>query len=359
VWHYPDLFQLMGRCSGRLPRPADAWIRAADESVRPALFPAFESPADVPASRRQLKNVPQLPVAEAVPGGNYATELQERSVKRKLSAAIAAAVPPAALAEIYLAAIALVPRKPRVPRPLVASLSAKHGVDPEMVTTAILHAIEQRGAFCAAKAPDAVARAQRAAVGGDCYVKVCAFCSSIRDRIGKLKANKSTGEVIVHGSTASTVLDPPPPEDEAGVPVRRLGGEYQCANCRLYGGICEVLATGVYFQTFLRHVDRCPVTSTICCACGRLSAPFALDGQLPICRACHKKRGARKRQCACAVCRTRIHPTAARVTGICKPALGFLRVPETATLCVKCFKFADPSEQWDLEELRALRTQSS
>jgi hypothetical protein len=359
VYHYPDLFQLMGRCSGRLPRPTDTWIRAADESVRPAMFPAFESPTDVPASRRQLKNVPQLPVPEAVPGGNYATELQERGVKRKLSASIAAAVSPAALAEIYLAAIALVPRKPRVPRPLVARLSAKHGVDADTVTTAVLHAIEQRGAFCAAKAPAAVARAQRAAVGGDCYVKVCAFCSSIRDRIGKLKANKSTGEVIVHGSTASTVLDPPPPEDEAGVPVRRLGNEYQCANCRLYGGICEVLATGVYFQTFLRHVDRCPVTSTICCACGRLSAPHALDGQLPICQACHKKRGARKRQSACAVCHTRIHPTAARVTGICKPALGFLRVPQTATLCIKCYRFADPSEQWDLEELRALRTQSS
>ena len=237
MYHYPDLFQLMGRCSGRLPRPTDTWIRAADESVRPAMFPVFESPADVPASRRQLKNVPQLPVPEPAPGGNYATELQERGVKRKLSASIAAAVSPAALAEIYLAAIALVPRKPRVPRPLVARLSAKHGVDADTVTTAILHAIEQRGAFCAAKAPAAVARAQRAAVGGDCYVKVCAFCSSIRDRIGKLKANKSTGEVIVHGSTASTVLDPPPPEDEAGVPVRRLGGEYQCANCRLYGGM--------------------------------------------------------------------------------------------------------------------------
>lgn len=237
VYHYPDLFQLMGRCSGRLPRPTDTWIRAADESVRPALFPAFESPTDVPASRRQLKNVPQLPVPAAVPGGNYATELQERGVKRKLSASIAAAVSPAALAEIYLAAIALVPRKPRVPRPLVARLSAKHGVDADTVTTAVLHAIEQRGAFCAAKAPAVVARAQRAAVGGDCYVKVCAFCSSIRDRIGKLKANKSTGEVVVHGSTASTVLDPLPPEDEAGVPVRRLGGEYQCANCRLYGGM--------------------------------------------------------------------------------------------------------------------------
>ena len=62
---------------------------------------------------------------------------------------------------------------------------------------------------------------------------------------------------------------------------------------------------------------------------------------------------------ACAVCHTRIHPTAARVTGICKPALGFLRVPQTATLCIKCYRFADPSEQWDLEELRALRTQSS
>lgn len=115
---------------------------------------------------------------------------------------------------------------------------------------------------------------------------------------------------------------------------------------------------GMYYQSFQRHVDRVPMTLTICCDCGRLSTPVAIRGQLPICAACHKKGPPKQKQAHCAVCNFRLQPRSFQATVLVKSRWAFCRAVQTEVLCYRCVALGDPARQpWDLSEIRRLRQQ--
>ena len=115
---------------------------------------------------------------------------------------------------------------------------------------------------------------------------------------------------------------------------------------------------GMYYQSFQRHVDRVPMTLTICCDCGRLSTPVAIRGQLPICAACHKKGPPKQKQAHCAVCNFRLQPRSFQATVLVKSRWAFCRAVQTEVLCFRCVALGDPTRQpWDLSEIRRLRQQ--
>lgn len=176
---YPDVYALMERLEhGRLPKPSDKWLRAADEAVRPVMVTNFHG--ETSTSRRQLKSIPQPPIVDTIAPDTFMAQKAARGIKRKLAASITEKVPPLVLSEIYKTAIARVPRKPRLPAALVASTAERYNVDPDTITTIFLHAIEQRGSFSVTRASSEVTKAQRKAHGGSCPVKICVWCHSIR-----------------------------------------------------------------------------------------------------------------------------------------------------------------------------------
>lgn len=234
----------MQLCESRLPRPGDKWLAAVDVVFRPALFSRFETSGEAASIKRHLKNIPSPPAVAPLDNNTYCSEVQRRGIKRKLGLCVSKEIEPATLAEIYREAVARAPRVPRLSLPLCRGLAQRHGIAVETVKTLVLHAIEQRGVFCGVRAPKAVAEAQLRAHGGECYLKACIYCSSIRERTRDPKKSKATSECTVHGSTSTSVLDPPQPAPravtEAG--IRPLGAMVQCSNCRLFGGVVEVPA---------------------------------------------------------------------------------------------------------------------
>ena len=177
------------------------------------------------------------------------------------------------------------------------------------------------------------------------------------ERVRDLKANKSTGEYVLHDASALTALDPPFKRPAAVNGVTALGPRYQCSNCQMRGSICEIDAIGLYFRSFQRHVDREPATSTVCADCGRLAVPRAIHGNLPICSGCHKKRQTTRKEAKCFACHARIHPAAVRVTAPVVPAFGFYTHPQAETFCHSCSRVADPKLPCSKQEIKSL-TQS-
>ena len=244
AYYFDDLYCLMKLCESRLPRPGDEWLAAVDKVFRPAFYSKFELPGETASIKRHLKNIPAPPAVAPLDNLTYCSEIQRRGIKRKLGVSVSKHVSPTALAAIYREAVSRSPRVPKISVPLCTELAERFSVPLDTVKTLVLHAIEQRGVFCGVRASEEVERAQREAHGGDCYLKACIYCHSIRERTRDPKKSKATSECIVHGSTSTTVLDEPYslPEPSPDKGIRQLGPLVQCSNCRMFGGIVEVPA---------------------------------------------------------------------------------------------------------------------